>query len=88
MLPRKAIFPTLLSLFSLCILTSAVSFDCKKVIAKGVEFKLEALGGLHSVSWSRKEEPGYMNTTFKIDICNPLKLEGRERKECKPGTQS
>ena len=89
MLPRKTTCPALLSFLSLAVLTSALSFDCKKIIADGVEFKLEALGGMHSLSWNREHDPGYMNTTWNIDICKPLNLpKGRVRDKCGQGTHS
>ena len=88
MLPRIPASTALFLLF-LPLLTSALSYDCKNIVKDGVKFNFEALGGLHSVSWNREFAQGYMNTTFKMDICQPLKLEDKEeRKDCGHGTQS
>ena len=67
-----------------------MSFDCKKTVADDITFKLGDLGGLHQVSWVRQDfGTAEHNTTFKIDICNFLKLKGQEEKDgCGQGTHS
>ena len=80
-----------LSLLVLCIRpTASITFDCKKIVEDKVEFKLGELGGYHEVSWIRNDfGTTEHNTTFKIDICNFLKLnDDIEKKACGEGTHS
>ena len=79
-------------LFFLLLGTAQAAFDCNKVVAKGAEFHLSKLGGLHHVSWVRESESGLgvKNTTFNINLCAQLDYKGSseaERKKCLPGTR-
>ncbi|CAM1510480.1 Fc.00g008150.m01.CDS01 [Cosmosporella sp. VM-42] len=70
---------------------SSALLDCKKVRAGGVNFDLGKLSGPHSVVTSRWEPspPLHHNTTYTLDICQPLKKSGKSKKgeECPNGTR-
>lgn len=68
---------------------SALSLDCKQIRDDGHTFNLEKLGGpktVHRVQW---EPPSIENTTFTIDVCNPLKKDKNAKKgeDCPGGTR-
>ena len=64
-------------------LSFAVTFDCEHVIANGKPFDLSSLKGPHSLSHVVKESSFTQNTTFILDICQPL---DKEKWNCKVGT--
>lgn len=70
-------------------LTQAVSFDCSRVLTAGVNFDLSKLKGPHSVSYIEDEPPSVSNTTFTIDICQPLAKENGtpNAEQCPIGTR-
>ena len=68
---------------------TSISFDCGKAVVDDIEFNFGDLGGYHQVSWIREHLETIQNTTFKIDICKPLRLDDKdEKKSCGHGTQS
>ena len=68
---------------------ASITFDCKDVVDDGVKFNFGKLGGYHQVSWVRPHLEAVRNTTFKIDICNFLKLKDSDEKDkCLDGTHS
>jgi hypothetical protein len=66
------------------------SLDCEKIRVDGHTFNLKPLGGPHSVVTSRWEasSEAHFNTTYTVDICQPLKKSGKAEKteECPNGT--
>ncbi|TKA71873.1 hypothetical protein B0A49_04521 [Cryomyces minteri] len=86
-LPHDSLaIPAFLTLPSLI---SAISLDCSKILVDGQSFNLKALGGPHSVHWIRETPPSLSNTTFTIDICQPLKRtkDVPKSNECPGGTR-
>ncbi|KAF2148443.1 hypothetical protein K461DRAFT_282899 [Myriangium duriaei CBS 260.36] len=81
--------PPALHLLALATLAQAVSFDCARVRTGGVNFDLSKLGGPHSVSWVVDEPPSISNTTFTLDICQPLKKDSglQDGEQCPGGTR-
>ena len=53
-------------------LPTAISLTCSDVRADGVSFDFGALGGPHSLYKIKEHPNGVINTTFTIDICQPL----------------
>src|SRR5687767_3851929 len=64
--------------------------DCEKIRVDGHTFNLKPLSGPHSVVTSRWEPSSetHFNTTYTLDICQPLKKSGKAKKteECPNGT--
>ncbi|KAI9820530.1 MAG: hypothetical protein M1832_003721 [Thelocarpon impressellum] len=60
---------------------AASDIDCKHIRIQKKSFDLSALGGPHSVSHVVKEPPSISNTTFTVDICQPLKVPKKTPKE-------
>jgi hypothetical protein len=67
---------------------TAVSLDCKNVVVKGQHFDLSELAGPRAVHLIEDTPPSLSNTTFTVDICNPLKRTKNVPKdnECQTGT--
>jgi len=67
---------------------TAVSLDCKNVVVKGQHFDLSELAGPRAVHLLEENPPSLSNTTFTVDICNPLKRTKNVPKdnECQTGT--
>lgn len=65
--------------------------DCKKIVIEGQKFDLSKLGGPHSVVTSKWEDLAqtHFNTTYTVDVCQPLKKSGKSKKgeECPNGTR-
>merc|ERR1712000_711808 len=63
----------------------------KKIVIEGQKFDLSKLGGPHSVVTSRFEDLAqtHFNTTYTVDVCQPLKKSGKSEKseECPNGTR-
>lgn len=83
--PWQSISPLLL----LSATTSALSFDCNHIRVDEQSFNLEKLGGPKTVHHAVWASPSIENTTFTIDICNPLKKdkEAKKNKDCPLGTR-
>jgi hypothetical protein len=85
----QGILGSLPALFLLSATTvTAVSLDCKNVVVKGQHFDLSELAGPRAVHLIEDTPPSLSNTTFTIDICNPLKRTKNVPKEneCPTGT--
>ncbi|KAI9838103.1 MAG: hypothetical protein M1819_006259 [Sarea resinae] len=54
-------------------LTLAMNIGCEHVRVDKKSFDLSPLSGPHAVSYSYEQPPSIINTTFTIDICQPLK---------------
>ncbi|KAK3186608.1 type II membrane protein [Lecanicillium sp. MT-2017a] len=67
---------------------SYAMLDCKKIVADGHTFNLEKLSGPHSVVTSKYSSlsDAYHNTTYTLDVCQPLKKKGKD-KSCPNGTR-
>lgn len=65
--------------------------SCNKILVDGHNFDLSPLGGPHSVVTSRFESStgAHSNTTYTVDICQPLKKSGKakSKEECPNGTR-
>ncbi|KFH48535.1 Autophagy-related protein-like protein [Hapsidospora chrysogenum ATCC 11550] len=71
-------------------LPAAANLQCDKIVVEGHNFNLKELGGPHSVVTSRwdPETANLINTTYTVDICQPLKKSGKvpQGEECPNGT--
>ena len=80
-----------LALLSLAVLPqhAAAMFQCDHVVVDNQKFDLSALDGAHSVVMSRDQGASYLNTTYTVDICRPLKKKGDVPKdqECPNGSR-
>ena len=66
-----------LAILSLALLPQPVAaFWCNNVVVDDQKYDLSALDGAHSVVMSRDEGASYLNTTYTVDICRPLKKKG------------
>jgi autophagy-related protein 27 len=68
---------------------SAVTFDCSHIRTEGQSFDLSALGGPKTVHWQQSEPPSISNTTFTVDICNPIRKDSKidKNEQCMTGTR-
>ena len=68
---------------------AAAMFQCDHVVVDNQKFDLSALDGAHSVVMSRDEGASFLNTTYTVDICRPLKKKGDVPKdqECPNGSR-
>lgn len=80
---------TTLPYFLLPAYISAATLDCTHIRVDGQSFDLSKLGGPKTVHDVRWESPSIQNTTFTIDICDPLKRDSDAKKgeECPGGTR-
>ena len=62
---------------------------CDHVQAGGKKFDFSKLGGPHSVVTSQHKPPIYLNTTYTVDLCRPLKKakDAPKRETCPNGTR-
>lgn len=71
--------------------SASAMLDCKKIVIDEHKFDLGKLGGPHSVVTSKWEDLAqtHWNTTYTVDICQPLKKSGKSKKgeECPNGTR-
>lgn len=86
--PRSS---ALLLSFLLAPMHAASMLSCDKIRVDGYNFDLSPLGGPHSVVTSRFESStdAHQNTTYTVDICQPLKKSGKakSKEECPNGTR-
>ncbi|KAM0480322.1 hypothetical protein ACHAPX_004153 [Trichoderma viride] len=86
--PRSS---ALLLSFLLAPLNAAAMLSCNKIRVDEHNFDLSPLGGPHSVVTSRFEAStnAHYNTTWTVDICQPLKKSGKAKTkdECPNGTR-
>jgi hypothetical protein len=70
---------------------AATGLDCRKIMTGNQQFNLEKLGGPHSVVTTLYESipQTHLNTTYTLDICAPLKKDGKAKKteQCPNGTR-
>ncbi|KAI9737599.1 MAG: hypothetical protein M1818_005603 [Claussenomyces sp. TS43310] len=67
------------------VITALGNIDCSRIVTEGKTFDLVALEGMHSVMTSHEQPPAYINTTYSIDICRPLKKPAKESHNWCPG---
>lgn len=53
--------------------TAATGFDCAHIRVDGIEYDLSPLAGVHSLYHVEETEDLFMNTTYVLNICKPLK---------------
>lgn len=89
MRPQPSSFSLSTALLLLPALVSAVTLDCKHLRIDGQSFDFSELGGPHSVHLIEDTPPSITNTTFTLDICNPLqRTKGVPKEnECPSGTR-
>jgi hypothetical protein len=79
-----------LSLLAVPVLGST-SLSCNNVRIDDHSFDLSSLSGPHSVVTTRYESIAqtHINTTYTLDICNPLKKsdKGKKNESCPNGTR-
>jgi hypothetical protein len=66
-------------------------FDCNHIRKDNVKFDFSSLSGPRSVMYSDpSKSAAYLNTTYTIDICRPLKRANGvpEDQQCPSGTRS
>lgn len=65
------------------------ALDCAHIRIDQQSFHFKKLGGPKTVHWSRHSPPSVDNTTFTLDICDPLPLDNKVKKEerCDAGTR-
>ena len=81
---------SLSTLFLLPACIQAVTLDCAQIRDDGQLFNLEKLGGPKTVHWQqyKKTPPTVMNSTFTIDICQPLNdKDAKKNEKCPSGTR-
>ena len=80
----------LISAVGLPSLVSAVSIDCKKIVADETTFNINPLAGEHSVSHTRDSgvEGHTTNNTYTFNLCAPLRLSRDSKVEagCRHGS--
>ena len=66
-----------LAILSLALLPpQAAAFWCNNVVVDQQKYDLSGLDGAHSVVMSRDQGASFLNTTYTVDICRPLKKKG------------
>jgi len=89
-LPGRPGDAAILSAFLLPFLANATgNFDCEDVVLDGISFDFIELGGARSVITSGNNGASIHNTTYTINICEPLgKPKGVDPKiQCPNGTR-
>ncbi|RDL35461.1 Mannose 6-phosphate receptor [Venustampulla echinocandica] len=72
--PQSLADAAILTIFLLPSLTAAVgNIDCNHVRVDGIGFTFKELGGPRSAQHSFDRGQSFLNTTYTIDICRPLK---------------
>ncbi|KAJ9138675.1 Autophagy-related protein 27 [Pleurostoma richardsiae] len=68
---------------------SAAMLRCDHIQVDGQKFNFKELGGPHSVVTSKEIPPNYLNTTYTLDLCRPLKKKSGapKRESCPNGTR-
>ncbi|KAH6680143.1 autophagy protein-like protein Atg27 [Halenospora varia] len=72
-LPQSSADTALLATLLFPLLSSAISIDCTTILVDKVGFDLSPLGGPRSVINRVDNGPSWLNTTYTIDVCRPLK---------------
>jgi autophagy-related protein 27 len=74
-------------LLPVCI--SAVTLDCEHIRIDKRDFNLKPLAGPKTVHWQQWLPPTISNTTFTIDLCDPIKRKSDVEKaeQCPTGTR-
>lgn len=75
---EAAILSTLLFPF---LATAAGNYDCSKIVLNKKPFDLSELGGPRSALGFENQDNSLKNTTYTIDICQPLKKKKGVSKE-------
>ena len=85
----RSLWRSILTLLLVPAAVSAVQLDCKKILVDGQKFNFEKLGGPKTVHNIESKPPSIVNTTFTVDLCDPLKKEKDTKKEqnCLTGTR-
>ena len=83
---------TLLTLLFPLLSAADGSFDCSRLVKDKVNFDFSSLSGARSVMISdASKSASYLNTTYTIDICRPLKRVSEDKvpkaEQCPHGTR-
>lgn len=79
------------ALLSLAVLATPASamLQCDHVQIDGQKFNFKQLGGPHSVvTWHQEDVFEYVNTTYTLDLCAPLKKDGPSNESCPNGARA
>lgn len=75
------------ALFSLALLITPASsmLRCEHIQIDGQKFNFAELAGPHSVvTWQKQQPFEFVNTTYTVDLCGPLKKKGGKDSESCP----
>lgn len=78
------------ALFSLALLASPASsmFWCNHVQVDGQKWNFQELAGPHSVvTWQKQQPFEFVNSTYTLDLCAPLKKDGPADESCPNGAR-
>lgn len=85
--PATGSAATLLSIALLAAPSSAM-LRCDNVLVDGQKFNFLGLKGPHSVvTWHQEQVFEYVNTTYTLDLCAPLKKDGPSDQSCPNGAR-
>lgn len=86
--PQSPVDAAMLTTLLFPLLVAANNLDCERIVASKKAFNLKALGGPRSVMHSVDHGgASFTNTTYTIDICQPLKPKSDKSAErCPVGT--
>jgi len=92
-LPRSPVDTAILSTLLFPLLTAGINLACDYIKQDDAVWEFKSLGGPKSVMHSVDNGLSWTNTTYTIDICQPLKRSGNRKKpvdeddECPFGTR-
>lgn len=78
------------ALLSMALLATPATamLQCDHVQIDGQKFNFKQLGGPHSVvTWHQEDVFEYVNTTYTLDLCAPLKKDGPSNESCPNGAR-
>ncbi|CAG8973326.1 hypothetical protein HYALB_00000089 [Hymenoscyphus albidus] len=88
-LPSRPVDAVIASVVLFPLLSAAVNFDCEHIQADGKGFNLKSLAGPYTLSHQADAGNNWLNTTYSIDLCSPLKKKkgGDTKTDCPLNTQ-
>ena len=88
-LPRSPAHAAILSSFLFPLVALSNTLDCQHVRTEKFDWSFESLGGPKSVLHAVSETASWVNTTYTIDLCKPLKRKDDvpDNQKCPGGTR-